>query len=718
MVNIKFNKKSSFSINIFIAIGLCLIGLNTCTKDKFPRITKFKIVHDTTCRSNRALEIIDLSDMPNDAIGVQYDSLRSFISSSTSFYPRPDKGARQCIEIPKFRCGSIIYLKPFCKEGDHFIFGPLDSISFTTMNFGLANITSISISNNVSELIVYYKLPDLTNISNIEGLYLYYSINSKNPISLNDSSIEIKDPTLKSYTLKPIQKGSTYKFKLFIKICGSINEFSSDQEIFVPTGNSPCTINFGTITFQQKSASKVLLNGSIFGNPQLQDFGFCIDGCNNKKISCKNQSFSNYDSIFSGINGNSYNCKLYAQCSGKSSLEEGPESRFAIKSPNISISTPIYVVSNKTISVSGGFNISNYPSVEYGVCFSISNQFPIISNSTKVLLGSGIVPPTLSANITNALSRKTYYLRYYIQDCDDVLYSEVKSIYTDASLPSCNILFSNIEKFPSPANFPAAFILDGNLYAGGGLGTTFNSLLFYMFDGQKWNRLLDIPISLTSINNGGIAAYFTINSKAYILERNTSKFIEYNHINNLWNTLSSYSGKREYCTGASTGNRGYIIGGKYTNSTISDNSIYEFIVSANKWEKRTYDTNLGPRIKSGSFVINNTIYIFGGEGQEANNKLWSYNTDTDTWTQNNPMLPSQLLGFVSGLTFVLNGRGYVIKQNTTEVWEFDPSVGWSKCSIMFNSKQQFGFGVYNMTSAYIGLGSTSTGLSNEVFKVN
>ncbi len=717
MLNIKFNKKFPISI-IILALGLTFFSLITCTKEKFPRITKFKIVHDTNCLSNRALEVIDLSDMPCDSFSIQFSPTSDFTSYSSIYYPRPDKGGKQCIDLPKVNCGSIIYLRPFCKEDDHSICGPIDIINNFTMNFGMANITSISISNNVSELIVSYKLPDLTKISNIEGICLYYSINSKNPVSIKDSSIEIKNLSLKSYTLKPIQKGATYKFKLFIKVCGSTNDFSTDQEISVPPDNSPCFINWGAITFQQKSTSKVLLKGSILGNPQLQDFGFCIDGCNNKKISCSKKSTLIFDSIFSGIKGKTYKGKLYAQCLGKSSLEEGLESSFTIESPNISISTPIYDVSSKTISVSGGFNIPNYPSIEYGVCYSTSNQNPNISNSTKLLPRIGIVPLSLSDKLSNLMSGKTYYLRYYIQDCDDTLYSEIKSIHIDVSQPTCNIMFSNIEKFPTSSNYAAAFILDGNLYAGGGLGTTFNSLLFYMYDGQRWNRLLDIPISLTSINNGGIAAYFTINSKAYILERNTSKFIEYNHINNLWNTLSSYSGKREYCTGASTGNRGYIIGGKYTNSPNSDNSIYEFIVSGNRWIKRTYDPNLGARVKSGSFVINNIIYIFGGEGQEADNKLWSYNPDTDTWAQNNPILPNPLIGFVSGLTFVLNGKGYVIKQNSSDIYEFDPSVGWSPCSVKFNSKRQYGFGVYNSTSTFVGLGSTTSGLSNEVFKVN
>ncbi len=702
---------------VFVFLFL-LVVVTSCTKEKFPRITKFKLVNDPNCLSNRALEIIDLSDIPDHSFGIQYSPTESFPPNPTNFYPRHDKGSKQCLVLPKINCSSIIYLRPFCKEGDQYIYGPIDTLNIFTLNFVVANITSINISNNVSELIVNYKLPDLTNVGNIEGIYLYYSVNSKNEVTINDSSVEIKDTSLKSYTLKSIQKGSTYKFKLFIKICGSYKEFSAEKTITVPPDNSLCIINFGAITFQQKSTLKVLLTGSIIGNPSLQDFGFCIDGCNNKKISCKNQSFSIYNSIFSGINGNSYNCKLYIQCVGESTLKEGPESNFTIKSPNISIDSPIYNASNKTISLSGRFNISNYPSIEYGVCYSAINSVPNIGNSTKKILGPGIVPISFISTISSIVTGSTYYIRFYIQDCDEILYSEVKSIHIDISQPRCNVTITNIENFQNGTNYAAAFILNGNLYVGGGLGNQFTSPPFYMFNGQYWIRTTDVPIGSTSINNGGIAAYFTIDNKAYILKRNTSNFYCFDPSNNQWNSVASYYGNREYCTGASTGSRGYIIGGKWTNSPMTDNSIREYIASGNKWVQRTYDNKLGARIKSGSFVINNIIYIFGGEGQGADNKLWSYDTESDTWTQNQYSLLPGLMGFVAGLTFVFNGRGYVIMQDSSDVYEFDPSVGWSKCSVIFNSKRQYGFGVYNSTSAFIGLGSTSNGLSNEVFMVN
>lgn len=83
----------------------------------------------------------------------------------------------------------------------------------------------------------------------------------------------------------------------------------------------------------------------------------------------------------------------------------------------------------------------------------------------------------------------------------------------------------------------------------------------------------------------------------------------------------------------------------------------------------------GPRLDAVAFTIGNLVYMGGGLDVDTalgttlpENDLWVFDPVADTWTARANM-PSNL---TKGLSFVLNGKGYVMPDGSTALWEYDP----------------------------------------------
>lgn len=688
---------------VYKLIFLSIILLMDCSKDSFPRITKIKIVKSVgTC--SHYLQIVDLSDDAHKSCGVEFSQNKSFNNSTIITKLNPKKGDTFCLSFPTLPCNGVYFIKPYCYNNNQLIYGMIDSINFTQ---AINPPTILSLDTSIAEKItVNY---NLSNYSSTAAIKLYFNINSSSAVSFKDSfRILLNKSGNNSIAITPIQNGSVYKFQIFVTDC-SKDTSSAVKSISTPIKKLCNAPSSSSLDLFQKCKTKVLMRGSLTTNTTIVDYGFFI---NNSYISCSNQSSSNftYDSTASG----SVTALLYYKCSGKNNTTFGSPKAITLLNPQISISKATSPSQN-TIEVTGSFSIPNYQSDEYGICFSNTVSVPTIANN-KVVLGSSFSTNTNLYHKFTATPDITYYLRFYIKDCDGILYSNIEN-YKIISPPTyCNLNICNLSDYVSgkPTKFNAAFLINGYLYVGGGNTDNISSPLFYMYNGNTWIRKEDMPIS--SGSPYGICAYFTIANNAYVLERNSYKFINYNEINKSWKNIPFNKNKRQNCPSISSSTKGYIIGGQDQNNQ----PIYEMLefnpngTNGNTWTSLNYDANLNERINSCAFIIGDSIYLFGGSG---NNDFWYYKITGDKWGKiNNFPLPSGLYNYENGNVFVHNGIAYILKQNDSIFYVFDPKKGWDTCNnLLMTQHRKFGFSVYDNSNAYIGLGIDTNG--NSLFDV-
>ncbi|MBK8448715.1 MAG: hypothetical protein IPL42_01290 [Saprospiraceae bacterium] len=105
--------------------------------------------------------------------------------------------------------------------------------------------------------------------------------------------------------------------------------------------------------------------------------------------------------------------------------------------------------------------------------------------------------------------------------------------------------------------------------------------------------------------------------------------------------------------------------------------MWEFIISGNtySWVQKNYNSLMGNRIGAGGFIINEVIYIFGGENTD--DKLWRYDLQNNLWIDVVQFpIPTGLSGFYKGISFSYNNEGFAIKDNSNEIYKFNPNTGW------------------------------------------
>ncbi|MBK9722847.1 MAG: hypothetical protein IPO78_14715 [Saprospiraceae bacterium] len=417
----------------------------------------------------------------------------------------------------------------------------------------------------------------------------------------------------------------------------------------------------------------------------------------------KNQSFNKFTEIFSFTPGIQEFRSIYAICPQNNKKELSNPVPIIVKIPIVNLETP--TISGQNISLIGRFNIIPYLSMEYGFCYSFKSNPKISDNKIKVA-STGI-----TSQFTHTFtppSNGKYYLTSYVIDCDDTIYSDTKQIDFNPP-PVCNTSSNFEATYKGDATRSvSSFLLDGQLYMGGGINSNLIFVpSFYKYDEttKSWSGRDPIPITSSATN--GIAAFFSYNKKAYILEKNKATFYEYNPTVNNWGSVRPFAGSpRQEAIGINNSTRSFIIGGKYSGNGLKD--MWEFIISGNtySWVQKNYNSLMGNRIGAGGFIINEVIYIFGGENTD--DKLWRYDLQNNLWIDVVQFpIPTGLSGFYKGISFSYNNEGFAIKDNSNEIYKFNPNTGWCLAG-SYTPFRQNGTAVSNNNKLFFGLGSNGS----------
>lgn len=690
------------SIVIALSFFILFVVYNSCSKDQYPRITKFKLTSNISCSSQKYLEIVDLSDAKHRQCGVQYSANKTFDQDSSENISDPKK-IGYCININVPKCQSKIYLRPFCYEGNDIKYGEIDSTGGGgSYNLGTPTIDNIDTSKK-PEIHITYSIPD-DPLLLIDQVLLCYNLNSSNDVTINDHPKLITKKGKGLIDTFPVATyNAVYTYRLFITYCNKTASSLPKSFNITNPNSSICNAKFGDLSWQQKSPTKILITGSLTSPSNLKDWGFC-EGINcSPKYSMKYKPASNFETILTASPPTIKSVQLYYECN---STIKGNTVSIEFKSPNLSKPVLSYSVGN--LKMQSTFDIINYLSTDYGFCYSYTNANPTISD----IIGSigNLVMPTFEKSIT-VQSGRTYYVRSYVMDCDGIRYSNDAASYNiPSSNDPCILGIMKLTDFNgNDIKNAASFIINNELYIGGGISSNGNvPYLFLKYNNSKylWERKADMFLNT---DTRGIGAYFTIDNVAYIMQNKSSNLYQYDLSNNKWVQYSGLpSGNvRQDQASANSETKGYLLGGYNSTNGTKYMDLWEFDPqrpSGTQWtEMKNWNAQIGERIQANMVYLNNSIFIIGGNKQKD---FWEYKIPIGTWTKI-PNLPSELYDFNKGTFIVKNGLIYAANQNSNFLWVFDPNKGWSKCStsISFLTNRQYGINAYNGNVVYLGLGS-------------
>lgn len=135
---------------------------------------------------------------------------------------------------------------------------------------------------------------------------------------------------------------------------------------------------------------------------------------------------------------------------------------------------------------------------------------------------------------------------------------------------------------------------------------------------------------------------------------------------------------RSHCVAFSVNGYGYVGAGNvydwFWDTTYVTSFIQRYDHVAEQFVWGTHFAG-GPRLDAVAFTIGNLVYMGGGLDVDTalgtafpENDLWAFDPVADTWTSRADM-PADLQ---KGISFVLNGKGYVLPDASNVLWEFDP----------------------------------------------
>jgi hypothetical protein len=185
----------------------------------------------------------------------------------------------------------------------------------------------------------------------------------------------------------------------------------------------------------------------------------------------------------------------------------------------------------------------------------------------------------------------------------------------------------------------------------------------YIYDGTNWqSNPVDIPIS----SNHPSAFGFTIGNKGYIgtAQGLSGTFYEYDFATNTFTPKAIFPAPQSrYGTSTfAVGNKGYVMGGYYTqNGTFYNSSnTYEYDPLINTWNQKADFAWLGMSYGRG-FTIGNKGYLVNGKFTLLSGDIYpdffrEYDPATDTWTSKAPFPGPPR---ISTNIFVISGNAYV-----------------------------------------------------------
>lgn len=204
-------------------------------------------------------------------------------------------------------------------------------------------------------------------------------------------------------------------------------------------------------------------------------------------------------------------------------------------------------------------------------------------------------------------------------------------------------------------------------------------LLFFnnIISSQNWVQISDFP---ATERDDGLS--FEIGNKAYCGTGFKTGWItcrdmySFDMNTETWDTIAPLplGMERQYATGFSYNNLGFVFGGINGSSYLNDLWMYD--TATGNWQNKASLPGLG-RMGMCNFVINDTAYIIGGRTAIASaiSEIWAYSIIYDTWT------------FKGSLPFgerwrasatAANSKGYLIfgkdlaNNYRRELYEFNP----------------------------------------------
>ncbi len=180
----------------------------------------------------------------------------------------------------------------------------------------------------------------------------------------------------------------------------------------------------------------------------------------------------------------------------------------------------------------------------------------------------------------------------------------------------------------------------------------------------------------------------------------------YNETTNTWSSLAIFPGADRRNLTAFVVNNEIYAGGGQPEGGATGNDFYKYDVSLNTWSPiASCPSTTTTYTRNSSFVLNGKAYLALSDG------LWEYNPLTNTWT-------SYPMPFTTGVdgAFSLNGKGYIIKSGSKQVWE------WTACSnttsilseTVCNSYVAPDNQVYSISGTYTAIIPNSTGCDSTI----
>jgi N-acetylneuraminic acid mutarotase len=239
-----------------------------------------------------------------------------------------------------------------------------------------------------------------------------------------------------------------------------------------------------------------------------------------------------------------------------------------------------------------------------------------------------------------------------------------------------NNTWSSLKQPPIEMNHITPVSFNGSIYIVSGLTGDYPLETplthVYKFDAEKesWHIVFEIPLERRR-GGAGVVIY---NNKIYITNGivnghtsgTSSMFDVYDPLNNTWEVLPNSPTKRDHSSAVVLDNYLIALGGRNTSYheagnfaaffNTSINTVDYFDFSTQKW--KTFKELLpNPAAGSGTVVLDNELYFFGGETakKEANKLMFSFNLKDKNWKQK----PSLNIGRHGTNAAVLENKIYI-----------------------------------------------------------
>ena len=260
------------------------------------------------------------------------------------------------------------------------------------------------------------------------------------------------------------------------------------------------------------------------------------------------------------------------------------------------------------------------------------------------------------------------------------------------------------QQFSNGRGLGIGFSIGSKGYLGMGTdnGSDYDDLWEYDPTANIWTQKASMGIPMESL------VAFVINDKAYAgigksrqLTDETVAFFEYDPSTDSWTRKSDFPGvKRSNAVGFGIGDKGYVGLG------FNGNDWWEYDPVTDTWTKKADFPQQTPPTYTSGFVLNNKVYIIGGEASVSSSQdvVWEYDPVNDAWTQKGNY-PGDATFMPCG--FSINGKGYIMGGGQ-ENWEYDPATDtWTQKAFFADRLAGSAFAIAD--KGYFGLGSGTPG---------